>query len=301
MNEADPVRRNSNSLILEIQGLGKHFSEFEISDVTFSLEKGYVMGLIGPNGSGKTTTIKLIMNLLKKDRGEVKVFGLDHVKDEKEIKNKIGFVYDENHYYGVLTIEQMKKIVAPMYQYWDERLFQKYLKDFGLNPKQKIDKLSKGMKTKFSLAMALSHHAELIILDEPTSGLDPVFRNELLEILYSLMQDENKAILFSTHITSDLERIADYITFINQGRVVFTSEKDQVLERFSLVKGPNYLLESSLEKQFIGLRKSSVGFEGLTADLEVILPALKEKIIVERPTLDEIMIYLVNRTGMGVT
>jgi len=301
VNEADPVRRNSNSLILEIQGLGKHFSEFEISDVTFSLEKGYVMGLIGPNGSGKTTTIKLIMNLLKKDRGEVKVFGLDHVKDEKEIKNKIGFVYDENHYYGVLTIEQMKKIVAPMYQYWDERLFQKYLKDFGLNPKQKIDKLSKGMKTKFSLAMALSHHAELIILDEPTSGLDPVFRNELLEILYSLMQDENKAILFSTHITSDLERIADYITFINQGRVVFTSEKDQVLERFSLVKGPNYLLESSLEKQFIGLRKSSVGFEGLTADLEVILPALKEKIIVERPTLDEIMIYLVNRTGMGVT
>ncbi|RJE47740.1 sodium ABC transporter ATP-binding protein [Dehalobacter sp. MCB1] len=288
-------------MILEIQGLGKHFSEFEISDVTFSLEKGYVMGLIGPNGSGKTTTIKLIMNLLKKDRGEVKVFGLDHVKDEKEIKNKIGFVYDENHYYGVLTIEQMKKIVAPMYQYWDERLFQKYLKDFGLNPKQKIDKLSKGMKTKFSLAMALSHHAELIILDEPTSGLDPVFRNELLEILYSLMQDENKAILFSTHITSDLERIADYITFINQGRVVFTSEKDQVLERFSLVKGPNYLLESSLEKQFIGLRKSSVGFEGLTADLEVILPALKEKIIVERPTLDEIMIYLVNRTGMGVT
>jgi len=300
VSETDPVRRNSSSLILEIQGLGKYFSEFELSDVTFSLEKGYVMGLIGPNGSGKTTTIKLIMNLLKKDRGEIKVFGLDHVKDEKEIKNKIGFVYDENHYYGVLTIEQMKKIVAPMYQYWDEHLFQKYLKEFDLNPKQKIDKLSKGMKTKFSLAMALSHQAELIILDEPTSGLDPVFRNELLEILYFLMQDENKAILFSTHITSDLERIADYITFINQGRVVFTSEKDQVLERFSLVKGPNYLLDSSLEKQFIGLRKSSVGFEGLTADLEVISPAMKEKMIVERPTLDEIMIYLVNRTRMGV-
>jgi ABC-2 type transport system ATP-binding protein len=300
VNETDPVRRNSSSLILEIQGLGKYFSEFELSDVTFSLEKGYVMGLIGPNGSGKTTTIKLIMNLLKKDRGEIKVFGLDHVKGEKEIKNKIGFVYDENHYYGVLTIEQMKKIVAPMYQYWDEHLFQKYLKEFDLNPKQKIDKLSKGMKTKFSLAMALSHQAELIILDEPTSGLDPVFRNELLEILYFLMQDENKAILFSTHITSDLERIADYITFINQGSVVFTNEKDQVLERFSLVKGPNYLLDSSLEKQFIGLRKSSVGFEGLTADLEVISPALKEKMIVERPTLDEIMIYLVNRTRMGV-
>lgn len=299
MNRIDPVYENGNNAILEIRGLGKNFRDFKLSDVSLRLEKGYVMGLIGPNGSGKTTTIKLIMNLLKKDRGEISVFGLDNEKDEKAIKNKIGFVYDENHYYGVLTIEQMKRIIAPMYRFWDDHLFYKYLKEFDLNPKQKIDNLSKGMKTKFSLAMALSHQAELIILDEPTSGLDPVFRDELLEILYSLMQDESKSILFSTHITSDLERIADYITFINQGKVVFSSEKDQVMERYSMVKGPNNLLDSTLEKQFIGLRKSSVGFEGLTTELANISPALKEKMVIERPSLDEIMIYLVNNARMG--
>jgi ABC-2 type transport system ATP-binding protein len=154
------------------------------------------MGFIGPNGSGKTTTIKLIMNLLRKDSGIIKVFGLDNVEQEKAIKNRIGFVYDENHYYSVLTINEMKKIIAPLYDNWDEKTFQRYLREFDLNPRQKIDSLSKGMKTKFSLAIALSHQAELIIMDEPTSGLDPVFRSELLDILYYMMQDEKKSILF---------------------------------------------------------------------------------------------------------
>ncbi|HHV65083.1 MAG TPA: ABC transporter ATP-binding protein [Peptococcaceae bacterium] len=248
------------------------------------------MGFIGPNGSGKTTTIKLILNLLRKDRGEIRVFGRDNVIEEKEIKNRIGFVFDENHYYGILTINEMKNLIAPFYSNWNEKTFQKYLKEFDLNPQQKIDSLSKGMKTKFSLAIALSHQAELILMDEPTSGLDPVFRSELLDILYYLMQDEKKAILFSTHITSDLEKIADYITFINKGRIVFSAEKDRVLEEYLLVKGSLGILDSSLEREFIGLRKTPVGFEGLIAERNR-LRWLQDKVVAQRPTLDDIMVY----------
>lgn len=284
---------DGDSPILEIKGLRKEFHDFTLKDIDFALKPGYVMGFIGPNGSGKTTTIKLIMNLLRKNRGEIKIFGLDHIEHEKEIKNRIGFVYDDNYYYGVLTIDEMKRIIAPLYQNWDEKNFQRYLKEFDLNPKQKIDSLSKGMKTKFSLAMALSHQAEFIIMDEPTSGLDPVFRSELLDILYYLMQDEKKSILFSTHITSDLERIADYITFMNRGEIVFSEEKDAILDRFALIKGPTGVLDSFLEGELIGFRRSSVGFEGLTENQVKIRQYLGNQVILERPTLDDIMIYFV--------
>lgn len=276
--------------ILEIRGLWKKFNNFTLQDINLQLERGFVMGFIGPNGSGKTTTIKLILNLLRKDRGEIRVFGRDNVIEEKEIKNRIGFVFDENHYYGILTINEMKNLIAPFYSNWNEKTFQKYLKEFDLNPQQKIDSLSKGMKTKFSLAIALSHQAELILMDEPTSGLDPVFRSELLDILYYLMQDEKKAILFSTHITSDLEKIADYITFINKGRIVFSAEKDRVLEEYLLVKGSLGILDSSLEREFIGLRKTPVGFEGLIAERNR-LRWLQDKVVAQRPTLDDIMVY----------
>lgn len=285
------TRYMSESSVLEVRDLRKKFDNFILSDLNLTLGRGYVMGFIGPNGSGKTTTIKLIMNLLRKDSGTIKIFGLDNIAHEKEIKNRIGFVYDENYYYGVLSINEMKKIIAPLYANWDEKLFQQYLREFDLNPRQKIDSLSKGMKTKFSLAIALSHQAELIIMDEPTSGLDPVFRSELLDILYYMMQDEKKSILFSTHITSDLERIADYIAFINNGKIIFAADKDSVLEEFSIVKGPMAILEPSLEKEFIGIRKSAVGFEGLTNQQEKIKRIFADKVKIEKPSLDEIMVY----------
>ncbi len=182
--------------ILEVKDLRKEFKNFTIDDISFKLEPGYIMGFIGPNGAGKSTTIKLIMNLLKKDGGEIKIFGKDHVKYEKEIKDRIGFVYDENYYYEDLTINQMKSIVAPFYSRWDNNQFNYYIKEFDLNPRVKIKTLSKGMKMKFSLAIALSHHADLIIMDEPTSGLDPVFRREILDILYNIIQDDTKSIFF---------------------------------------------------------------------------------------------------------
>ena len=172
--------------ILEVENLTKKFKNFTLDNINFKLEPGYIMGFIGPNGAGKSTTIKLIMNLLKKNSGEIKVFGMDHVKYEKEIKDRIGFVYDENYYYEDLTIKQMKNIVASFYSKWDDDQFNYYIKEFDLNPKAKIKTLSKGMKMKFSLAIALSHHADLIIMDEPTSGLDPIFRREILDILYNI-------------------------------------------------------------------------------------------------------------------
>lgn len=279
--------------ILEVKDLRKEFKNFTLDDISFKLEPGYIMGFIGPNGAGKSTTIKLIMNLLKKDGGEIKIFGKDHVKYEKEIKDRIGFVYDENYYYEDLTINQMKSIVAPFYSRWDNNQFNYYIKEFDLNPRVKIKTLSKGMKMKFSLAIALSHHAELIIMDEPTSGLDPVFRREILDILYNIIQDDTKSIFFSTHITTDLEKIADYITFINEGKVVFSKSKDEILESYAIVKGGTDLLDENTRKQFIGLRETKVGFEGLTDNLNNIKSTFGNKVLIEKASLEDIMVYSV--------
>lgn len=279
--------------ILEVNNLRKEFKNFTLNNINFKLEPGYIMGFIGPNGAGKSTTIKLIMNLLKADSGEIKVFGLDHKKHEKEVKNRIGFVYDENYYYEDLTIAQMKSIVASFYSKWDDHTFNYYINEFNLDPKAKIKTLSKGMKMKFSLAVALSHNADLIIMDEPTSGLDPVFRREILDILYNVIQDESKSIFFSTHITTDLEKIADYITFINKGSVVFSKTKDEVLEKYKVVKGGLNLLDNETRKQFVGLRETNVGFEGLTDNEENVKRIFGEEVLIERATLEDIMVYTV--------
>jgi ABC-2 type transport system ATP-binding protein len=279
--------------ILEVNNLRKEFKKFALKDISFKLEPGYIMGFIGPNGAGKSTTIKLIMNLLKLDGGEIKVFGLDHKKHEKEIKDRIGFVYDENYYYEDLTIKQMKNIVASFYSKWDDATFNDYIEQFDLDPKSKIKTLSKGMKMKFSLAVALSHNADLIIMDEPTSGLDPVFRREILDILYNVIQDETKSIFFSTHITTDLEKIADYITFINKGSIVFSETKDEVLENYSVVKGGIDLLDRDIRKEFIGLKETNVGFEALTNNKDKVKRLFGEKVLIERATLEDIMFYTV--------
>lgn len=279
--------------ILEVNNLRKKFKKFTLKDISFKLEPGYIMGFIGPNGAGKSTTIKLIMNLLKLDGGEIKVFGLDHKKHEKEIKDRIGFVYDENYYYEDLTIKQMKNIVASFYSKWDDATFNDYIEQFDLDPKSKIKTLSKGMKMKFSLAVALSHNADLIIMDEPTSGLDPVFRREILDILYNVIQDETKSIFFSTHITTDLEKIADYITFINKGSIVFSETKDEVLENYSVVKGGTDLLDRDTKKEFIGLKETNVGFEGLTNNKDKVKRLFGEQVLIERATLEDIMFYTV--------
>lgn len=277
--------------VLEVRDLKKSFKDFAINNISFTLEKGYIMGFIGPNGAGKSTTIKLILNLLKKNDGEIKIFGLDNIKYEKEVKNRIGFVFDENYFYEELTVMEMKRLIASFYKNWDDRVFNKYIKEFSLPPKAKIKELSKGMKMKFSIAIALSHDAELLIMDEPTSGLDPIIRSELLDILTFLIQDENKSVFFSTHITSDLDKIADYITFINHGSIVFSCAKDDIVEKHGLVKGPKEILNADVRKHFIGIKETPYGFEGLARDRQQVKRILGDKAIIDKPSLDDIMLY----------
>ena len=279
--------------ILEIKNLTKSYKDFTLDNLNFNVKRGTVMGFIGPNGSGKSTTIKLIMNLIKKDSGEINIFGMDNLKYEKELKQKIGFVYDENYFYEELNIMEMRNILRPFYKNWDDNVFEQYIKDFELPKKNKIKSLSKGMKIKLSLALALCHNAELIIMDEPTSGLDPVFRSELLDILYSIIQDENVSILFSTHITTDLEKIADYITFINKGKLVFAKPKDEIIENYGLVKGNKELLDNDTRQEFISIKETNFGFEALTTDIINARKNFKDNCIIEKASLEDIMVYTV--------
>jgi len=279
--------------ILELKNLKKSYKDFTLDNLTFNLKRGSVMGFIGPNGSGKSTTIKLIMNLIKKDSGAINVFGLESPKHDKEIKQRIGFVYDENYFYEELNIMEMKNILQPFYKNWNDTVFEKYIKEFELPKKNKIKNLSKGMKMKFSLAIALCHNAELIIMDEPTSGLDPVFRSELLDILYNIIQDENVSILFSTHITTDLEKIADYITFINKGKLVFSKTKDEIIENYALVKGSKDLLDNNTRGEFVSIKETSFGFVALTKDIIKARKIFKGNCIIEKASLEDIMVYTV--------
>lgn len=279
--------------ILEINNLKKEYGKFVLDDISFNLKRGYIMGFIGPNGAGKSTTIKLIMNLIKKNSGEIKIFGLDNIKNEKDVKDRIGFVYDECYFYDELNLDEMKRVIAPFYSRWDDNAYNRYLNAFNLDSKKKIKQLSKGMKMKYALAMALSHNPELIIMDEPTSGLDPVFRSEILDILYELIQDEKKSVFFSTHITTDLEKIADYITFINNGKIVFSKTKDEILESYGVIKGGKEVLNSDTKKLFVGIRENNYGFEALTDDINGVRGALKDKVIIEKPSLDDIMVYTI--------
>jgi ABC-2 type transport system ATP-binding protein len=278
--------------VLEIENLNKDYGDFRLKDVSFALPQGYIMGLIGPNGAGKTTIIKLILNLLRRDGGNITVFGLDNINHEVVVKSRIGFVHDTPFFYESLTLKSLKATVAPFYKDWDDKLFYRHLREFDLPARKLFRKLSRGMKMKFALAVALSHHADFIILDEPTSGLDPVFRRELLARLSALIQDEKKSVLFSTHITSDLERIADYITFIHNGRIVFSSARDEVLEKWAVVKAGNELLNDDNRKFFKGIRKREFGFEALTSDAAEARRRFVGNAVIEKASLEDIMYYM---------
>ncbi|MGV1066434.1 ABC transporter ATP-binding protein [Clostridium perfringens] len=277
--------------VLEIKNISKEYKGFSLKNVSFNIPKGFVMGLIGPNGAGKTTTIKAIMNLINLDSGEIYIFGEDIKKNEISIKDRIGFVYDDCCAFEDFTIRENKKIISKFYSKWDEEKFKYYLEKFALNENKKLKQLSKGQKMRFSLALALSHKAELLILDEPTSGLDPVFRSELLDILFEIIGEEEVSILYSTHITTDLEKLADYITFINNGKIEFSKEKDILLGEYFIVKGALDILNKDLEKELIGLRKTRYNFEGLTNNMRKLKELFGDKIIFEKATLDDIVVY----------
>ena len=275
---------------IEIQGLRKEYKHFTLKDISFALPQGYIMGLVGKNGAGKTTTIRLMLNIIARNAGIVRIFGTDNMLDEQAIKQDIGVVFDDIFFVESWKVSEVEKAIRGFYAEWDSRLFARYIGDFDLPADKRVKELSRGMKMKLMLAVAMSHEAKLLILDEPTSGLDPVARDELLSILSEYISDGEKTILFSTHITSDLEKIADYITLIDNGSIFYTGTKDDLLESFIIVKGgPDDMVEP-LRSKIIGLTVNKAGFSGL-------LPASEKKhlsrtVVLETPAIDEILVYI---------
>jgi ABC-2 type transport system ATP-binding protein len=270
-----------------VEGLGKRYAKFELSGVSFRLERGSVMGLIGPNGAGKTTTIRLLMGLCAPSAGRASVLGGDPARDRR-LLDRVGFVYEDTAFYGSLSARANARFLARVYSAWDEAGFRSLLAELGVDERKKVDELSRGQRTKLCLAVALSHGAELLVLDEPTSGLDPASRSEVLDLLYRFIADGRGAVLFSTHITADLEKIADSVTFLREGRLVFSEATEDALTRYALVKGPAAALEG-LKASLVGVREASIGFEGLCEDRGAL--AEKQGLLVERPSLEDIMVY----------
>lgn len=276
--------------ILEINGLCKAYDDFSLKDVSFSLPRGYIMGFVGENGSGKTTTIRSILNMAKIDSGKISVFGLDSVTDTIAIKERLGVVFDSLYLAEHLNMKQIEQQLKPFYKDWNSEEFFRRIKKFGLPDNRKVGDFSKGMKMKLMIAIALSHKAELIILDEPTSGLDPVARDELLDILSEYIEDENRGVLFSTHITADVERIADYVTILHNGKVWYTGTKDELTESYAVIKGAEEDIPAAMKDKLIGFHAYRNGFDALIKTDD---PAgLPETLEYEKASIDEILVYI---------
>ena len=281
--------------VLEIHNLCKTYDDFSLRNINMSLERGTLTGFIGPNGAGKTTTIKSILNMIQPDDGKITVLGMDSVTHDLEIKSKLGIVLDDGHFYEDLTLRKMKNLIAPMYSTWNDHAYQLYMRKFSLPESKKIKDLSRGMRMKYALVFALSHGADLFILDEPTSGLDPLVRNELIEILKDIVVEDNKTVLMSTHITSDLDKIADYLFFIFDGEIILQGQKDEIKDQHAIVKGDTGALLPDYENHFVGINKSAYGFEGLTDNKAALKKVLPDKTAYEVPTIEDIMLYYIRR------
>ncbi len=275
---------------IEIRNLSKSFDRFRLEDVNLTLPCGSIMGVIGENGAGKTTTIKLMLNQLKANAGQITILGYDHIREEKKLKEEIGVVFDESYFHDNIKPKHISKIMARVYQRWDHEMFSDYLKQFHL-PEDKITKeFSRGMKMKLSLATALSHHPKLLILDEPTSGLDPVIRNEILDIFLDFIQDEENSILFSSHITSDLEKVADYITFLHEGRIMFSESKDELLADYGLLLCGAADFSTVDKGDIIGHRENRFGHEMLIRNKAKMAQKYKG-LTIDSVTLEDIMLF----------
>lgn len=275
--------------MLEITNLCKEYKAFTLDHISFQLPRGFIMGLVGKNGAGKSTTIKSIMNMLD-FQGEISVNGRDNIKYEKEIKQMVGVVVDYPFFPAIFTLDQVGKYVGAFYENWDSDTYYKYLGEFGLLPQKKVSELSRGMGVKLQLAVALSHKASLLVLDEPTSGLDPVARDELMNILMEYIQDSDYSVLFSTHISTDLEKIADYITVLSNGTLFYTGEKDHLMEKYVIIKGDYKQVPDELEKDLIGVRRYGDSFEAMI--LNETYAKMEDGLFqVENAKIDDILIY----------
>ena len=288
--------------LLQIENLKKNYKDFSLNIASLDIPKGSIMGIIGPNGAGKTTTIKILMNMVKPDSGTVRIFGLNPEKQEKIIKNRVGYVGEEHFFYENKTVEWTGKFVSAFFEEWDQNIFQKRLTDFKISRTKKAQDLSKGMRVKLSLAIALSHNPELIILDEPTAGLDPVIRRDVLEILRAIPEKGKKSVVISSHITDDIERIADYVTFIVDGKILLSSEKDELLARWKKIHYKKGALENHIRNTLLLHREHEFGDSGITDRFPEIKKDLEQKIAkddvkVENISLDDILISFVKGDG----
>ena len=278
--------------ILEIHNLSKDYGDFVLDRVSFSLPRGVIMGLIGENGAGKSTTINCILNEIQKSSGEVLIFGKDHISDEIEIKSKLGVVFDENHFPDIFTPMEIGKYMSGIYPGWEWVTYRQFLEKFELPKDKKIKDFSKGMKVKLAFAVALSHKAEVLILDEATSGLDPIIRDDVLDMLIDFVQDESHSVLVSSHITSDLEKVADYITFLHKGKVIFSHEKDDLVDNYGIVSCGAAIFDTLDKTEIIAYRKEDYQYKVLVKNRD---KAAKNypKAIVSPATIEEIMLFYV--------
>ena len=275
---------------LEIKNLDGSIGKFSLCDINFSVEKGTIMGFIGRNGSGKPTLIKTILNMIPKTSGKVLFDGTPMYGNEETVKAKIGVVFDSLIYPLNLKPNRIKNMISPFYKTFDPIRFDELMSRFELDPSKKLSAYSKGMQMKFGVVMALCHNPELIILDEPTAGLDPIARADVIDLLLELMQKEERSILFSTHITSDLEKIADYITMIDNGKIVFSKEKDEMLDMYVLAHIDRDDMTNAIKSELIGIKQTTFGYEGLCTKNLKLQNILGVK--TARPTIEDIMIYM---------
>ncbi len=275
--------------ILKVEHLDKDYPAFSLKNVSFAVKPGQIMGFIGRNGAGKTTTLKSIMNLVHYQNGKITAFGKDMMENELENKQRIGFALSELNYYPNKTIRQIMKVTKRFYKNFDEKKFEEVSKLFDLNLDKKLEELSSGMKVKYSVAVALSHKAELLILDEPTSGLDPVSRDEVLDIFREIVKNGDRAILFSTHITSDLDKCATGITYIHDGSIIYTGTKEDFVKSYLFVKDKTK--NKKLENEYIASKELDDHIEGL---IDATKKGVFEKAGIEpvEPDLEQIMVYL---------
>ena len=278
--------------ILEVKNLNKKYPAFALKDVSINLPKGVIMGFIGENGSGKTTTIKAILNIIKDYNGQIKLFGKSNT--EEVVKEDIGIVLDDMFFSEILLIKDIDLIMKGIFKNWDREMFFQYLDKFNLNKGQKIKTLSKGMKKKLEIITAISHHPKLLILDEPTSGLDPVARNEVMELFQSFIQNEECSIFFSTHITTDLEHIADYITFISNGEIVLSKTKDEIMDNYGIVKCSEKDFNKFQKEDYLKCRKNKYDYDVLVENRKEFKKKYKE-LVIDKITLEDLMVLMSKR------
>lgn len=279
---------------IEIRNLQKNYKNFSLNIDNLDIPKGYITGFIGPNGSGKTTTIKSLLGMVKPDSGEIKILNSNINKDTKT-KENIAYVGDESGFLEESKLSNLHKIISKFYPNWDESLYQNYLTKFNIDESKLYKDLSKGQKKQFELIMALSHHPKLLIMDEPTSSLDPIIRNEFLELMQDHIEMDSMTVFYSTHITTDLDKSADYIVMVYNGEILLQGEKDYILDNHVLIKSKKALIDNTIKKQFISLKENAFGFEGLISNKKKAYELFGNEAIYEKCTLEDLLLYYTRR------